>query len=324
MSDANTSVMVVVEHDGVHVTEASRELLATARSLANALSAQVEAVVLGSKSFVEELGAADLVVHVEHPVLDGYLGEAYEAALMTVIAARSPRLVLFTHATVGLDLAAAISVRWDAALVSSACAIEVEGVALIVTSRILGGKILVELEVATERAVVSVLAGSFVGEEPIDGVTPGVIDMAPPALEPLRTTCRQVHELSGSDVDIGVAEMLVSVGRGIESQDNLEVAQELADALGVPLSASRPIVDAGWLDKSRQVGQSGRKVRPKAYLAFGISGAPEHLEGMGRAELIIACNTDPDAPIFSVAHFGTTLDLFDLLPALVQKLVGSP
>jgi len=97
---------------------------------------------------------------------------------------------------------------------------------------------------------------------------------------------------------------------------------ELADALGVPLSASRPVVDAGWLPKTRQVGQSGLKVKPRVYLALGISGAPEHLEGMRNAELIIACNTDAGAPIFGAAHFGTTVDLFDLVPELVDKIRG--
>ena len=131
---------------------------------------------------------------------------------------------------------------------------------------------------------------------------------------------RQVVEAEGGDLDIAAADMLVSVGRGIESQDNMEIVLELADALGVPLSASRPVVDAGWLPKTRQVGQSGLKVKPRVYLALGISGAPEHLEGMRNAELIIACNTDPGAPIFGVAHYGTTVDLFDLVPELVDKI----
>ena len=148
-----------------------------------------------------------------------------------------------------------------------------------------------------------------------------MVEVAPPAgLDQLRMSLVQVTEPQGGDVDITTADMLVSVGRGIESQDNLELLQELGDVLGVPLSASRPVVDAGWLPKTRQVGKSGLKVKPKAYLAFGISGAPEHLEGMRGADLIIACNTDPAAPIFDVAHYGTTVDLFDLVPALTEKL----
>ncbi|MGO8743264.1 MAG: electron transfer flavoprotein subunit alpha/FixB family protein, partial [Limisphaerales bacterium] len=194
-------------------------------------------------------------------------------------------------------------------------------------AQILGGKVLAEVELPAGRAIVTLLGGaSSAVLEPAagagrvaGGAGPEVVHVGPPAsLAGLRTSLRRVVPAPGGDVDICAAEVLVSVGRGIESQENLETMLELAEALGAPLSASRPVVDAGWLAKSRQVGQSGLKVRPRAYLAFGISGAPEHLEGMRRSELIISCNTDPGAPIFSVAHYGTTLDLFDLVPELVD------
>ena len=148
-----------------------------------------------------------------------------------------------------------------------------------------------------------------------------MVSIPPPAgLDTIRMSVRQVFEPEAGDVDITSADLLVSVGRGIGSQDNLELVAELADALGSPLSASRPVTDSGWLPKTRQVGKSGLKVKPRAYLAFGISGAPEHLEGMRGADLIIACNTDPKAPIFDVAHYGTTEDLFDLVPALTERV----
>ena len=139
-------------------------------------------------------------------------------------------------------------------------------------------------------------------------------------LDDLTTSFLQRVEPEVSDVDITAEEILVSVGRGIGGEENIELAQELADALGGVVSASRPVTDGGWLPKTRQVGKSGRKVKPKLYIACGISGAPEHLEGMGDAELIIAINTDENAPIFDVAHYGTTEDLFDLLPALTEQV----
>jgi len=187
----------------------------------------------------------------------------------------------------------------------------------------LGGKVLAELELTGERGICTVVGGAFGAAKWRADGTPEVIEVAPPAeLDSLRMTLQQVIEPQGGDVDITAADVLVSVGRGVSSQDDLEVVQELADALGAPLSASRPVVDAGWLPKNRQVGKSGLKVKPKAYLAFGISGAPEHLEGMRDTDLIIACNTDAAAPIFDVAHYGTTLDLFDLVPELVQEVGG--
>jgi electron transfer flavoprotein alpha subunit len=122
------------------------------------------------------------------------------------------------------------------------------------------------------------------------------------------------------DVDITQQNVLVAVGRGIQQEDNIELAEELAQALDGAVCASRPVVDQGWLPATRQVGKSGMTVKPKLYLALGISGAPEHLEGMQGADLIIAVNTDPKAPIFDAAHYGTQIDALDLLPALVEAV----
>jgi electron transfer flavoprotein alpha subunit len=131
---------------------------------------------------------------------------------------------------------------------------------------------------------------------------------------------QQLIQPEGGDVDITAQEILVSVGRGIQSADNIPVVEELAQALGGALAASRPIVDSKWLPRTRQVGKSGVKVKPKLYLAVGISGAPEHIEGMKDAELIVAINSDPNAPIFSYAHYGVVGDLFDIVPALTAKV----
>jgi electron transfer flavoprotein alpha subunit len=141
----------------------------------------------------------------------------------------------------------------------------------------------------------------------------------PSALGQLRTRLVGISSAGGT-VDITKAERIVSVGRGIGGPDNIEAARELAAALGAELAASRPVVDSGWLPRERQVGKSGMTVKPKLYLAVGISGAPEHLEGMRGAGLVIAVNTDPRAPIFQAAGYGTTCDLCDLLPALSARL----
>ncbi|MDQ7053253.1 MAG: electron transfer flavoprotein subunit alpha/FixB family protein [candidate division KSB1 bacterium] len=145
---------------------------------------------------------------------------------------------------------------------------------------------------------------------------------APDGLIQTRALQRTRSSRKRGDVDITQQDILASVGRGIQSEDNLPMVEELAEALGGALASSRPIVDNKWLPKTRQVGKSGLKVKPKLYFAVGISGAPEHIEGMKDAELIIAINTDPEAPIFEVAHFGVTEDLFDVVPALTEKLKG--
>ncbi len=315
------NVMVLAEHTGGQVSEGTYELMGKARELAAELGGVTEVVLLGPAGLADQLGGADLVVSVEHPALLQYVPEAYERALSEVLAQRSPRLLLMSNATVGLDLAAALSVRWDAPLAAYVCRLGLDGAAVTATAQILGGKVFAEVELPGERGIVTVLGGAFSALDGLGIGTPEIVHLTPPPqLDALRMSLLEVIEAAEGDLDITSAEMLVSVGRGIDSQENLEIVQELADALRVPLSGSRPVVDAGWLPKARQVGQSGVKVKPKAYLAFGISGAPEHLEGMRNAELIIACNTDAGAPIFGVAHYGTTLDLFDLVPELIGKV----
>ncbi len=315
------NVMVLAEHTGKQVSEGTYELLGKARELAAALGGQAEVVLLGPRDLASQFGRADVVVSVDHPALSEYLPEAYEEALAAVLRDRAPRLLLMSNATIGLDLGAALSVRWQAPLAAYVAGLAAEDGTVVATAQILGGKVLAEVEMDGTRGIATVVGGAFPAAEGLGDGAPDVVEFAAPAaLDSLRMSLLQVLEPQGGDVDITAADMLVSVGRGIDGKDNIEVVQELADALGVPLSASRPVVDAGWLPKSRQVGKSGLKVKPRAYLCFGISGAPEHLEGMRNAELIIACNTDPGAPIFDVAHYGATVDLFDLVPALVEKV----
>jgi electron transfer flavoprotein alpha subunit len=317
------NVLVLAEHAGKQISEETYELLGKARELAESMGGVAEVALLGPRDLAGQLAGASAVICVDHPSLSEYLPEAYERALLEVLRERSPRLLLMSNATVGLDLGAAISVLWQAPLAAYVSDLATDGDSVLATAQILGGKVLAELELTGERGIAAVVGGAFGAAKWRADGTPEVIEVAPPAeLDSLRMTLQQVIEPQGGDVDITAADVLVSVGRGISSQDDLEVVQELADALGASLSASRPVVDAGWLPKNRQVGKSGLKVKPKAYLAFGISGAPEHLEGMRDADLIIACNTDAAAPIFDVAHYGTTLDLFDLVPELVQEVGG--
>ena len=145
--------------------------------------------------------------------------------------------------------------------------------------------------------------------------------MAAPSLDGLRVTLKKYHEPEAGDVDIAKQSILVSVGRGIQNQANIVLAEDLAKALGGVVCGSRPIVDQGWLSASRLVGKSGKRVKPKIYLAFGISGAPEHVEAIGDSDMIIAINTDHNAPIFNVAKYGAEVDMFDLMPSLTERIL---
>ncbi len=316
-------VFVLVEHLGGKVSEISFELLGRGKELATSAGGKLVALLLGSgaKGLAAELAAADAVLSVDHAALGQYTPEAYERTLVEIARARGPRLLLTSGTTIGMDLSAGLSAKLGWPLVAYAKDVTLSGGALKAVSQIFGGKILAEAEISGDHAIVSVLAGAFPAEKGKAAGNPAVEEIAPPAsLDGLRTRFKRLIQPAAGDVDITKEPILVSVGRGIGSQDNIPLVQELADALGAALSASRPIVDQGWLPKTRQVGKSGMTVRPKLYIAVGISGAPEHLEGMRSAATIVAINTDAGAPIFGVAHYGVVGDLFDVLPALTEKI----
>jgi electron transfer flavoprotein alpha subunit len=313
-------ILVLADHLRGQLSEPTLELVGKAKELAGATGGQAVVALLGAPDLAGQITGADTVLTVDHPALTDYTPEAWEKTLLHLVNERQPRLVLIANTTIGMDLGAGLSAAWGAPLVAYTVRLEADGSDIVATAQVYGGKLLAEVALSGERGICTVVAGSFPAAGAGAG-SPAVEAVSPPAgLDDLKTSFLTMVEPEAGDVDITGAEMLVSVGRGIGSQDNLEEVQELADALGAPLSASRPITDAGWLPKTRQVGKSGLKVKPKVYLTFGISGAPEHLEGMRDAELIIACNTDEAAPIFDVAHYGTTVDLFDLVPALTDKV----
>jgi electron transfer flavoprotein alpha subunit len=312
-------ILVLADHLKGQLSDVTLELVGKAKELAGATGGQAVVALLGAPDLAGQMSGADTVLTVDHPALADYTPEAWEKTLLNIVNERQPRLVLIANTTIGMDLGAGLSAASGAPLVAYTTRLEAEGSDIVATAQVYGGKLLAEVVLSGDKGICTVVAGSFPAAA--GGGSPTTESVAAPAgLDDLKTSFLTMVEPEGGDVDITAAEILVSVGRGIGSQDNLEEVQELADAMGAPLSASRPVTDAGWLPKTRQVGKSGLKVKPKVYLTFGISGAPEHLEGMRDAELIIACNTDAAAPIFDIAHYGTTVDLFDLVPAITDKV----
>jgi electron transfer flavoprotein alpha subunit len=256
---------------------------------------------------------------VDDPALANFNPEAYGKVVEALVKERSPRLVMFGWTATGMDMAAWLSARTGNPFVAYAKDLCIEGGALVVNSQVYGGKMIAQVAPEGDIAIVACVAGSFPAEAG-QGSTPADQIPSPVGLDELKIKFIEMVKPESSDIDITAQDKLVSIGRGIGGKENIELAEELAEALEATVSASRPVVDAGWLPRTRQVGKSGQKVKPKLYLMLGISGAPEHLEGMSGAELIIAVNTDKNAPIFSVAHYGTTADLFDVAEEMLELL----
>lgn len=311
-------VFVVTEHLQGELTDTSFELVSMARDLASQTGGQVTAGLVGSgvSGLGGQLGGADKVVIVDDPAFETFSPDGHAAVFGGL--AGDASIVLVPYTSMGMDVASAMSVSSGKPLVSFCSAVRAGG-GLSATCQLYAGKIEADVEVEGDSAIFAVLAGSATPEGGKSGGAGAIETVDNPAGE-LRTRCLGVNEPEGGDVDITAEDVLVVVGRGIESEDNIEEAQELADALGGALAASRPIIDQGWLPKTRQVGKSGLTVKPKVYLTLGVSGAPEHVEGMKDAGTIISINTDPQAPIFGVAHYGWVGDIFDIMPELIDGL----
>jgi electron transfer flavoprotein alpha subunit len=203
----------------------------------------------------------------------------------------------------------------------SACrTLRVDDGAIKFVSQICGGKLFAEGDLPEPTALVMMVPGGYKPEQGCAAQPPELVRIDAPALDDLRVSVKEYVELAVGDVDIAREQVLISIGRGIQNQDNVELAEELARALGGVVCGSRPVIDQGWLAPTRLVGKSGKTVKPKLYLALGISGAPEHVEAITNSEMIVAINTDTTAPIFDIAKLGSPIDMLDLLPVLTEKV----
>jgi electron transfer flavoprotein alpha subunit len=315
-------VCVVAETLRGRVTDITFTMLAAGRRLADGLKTKLTALVIGHEVArpAGELGAADRVVCIEHPTLADFNPDAHLCILAGVLEKHTPRLILFGHTAMGTDVACGVAQRLHWPVATSCRTFSLSAGAVQYSAPTCGGKLIATGPLPEPTCVVTVMPGGYKVDEGRRGRAPVLETIAPPAgFEQVRTRFKQYIEPPAADVDITREAVLVSVGRGIQNQDNIAAAEKLAKALGGVVSGSRPVVDQGWLPTPRLVGKSGKQVKPKLYLAIGISGAPEHLEGVPEAELMLAINTDAKAPIFDVAHFGTTCNALELMPALAEK-----
>ena len=317
----NQDIYVVVEHLRGQVADISYIMLAAARTLAQGTGGKVIGILLGQQT--PELAAhlaADQVWYVEHPALADFNSDGYQRVLVDLISANAPRAVLLGETSIGADVAGWLASRLTLPLIGYCRNLRAEGGTLKYVSQICGGKIMAEGDLPGPQVLVTMVPGGFKPEQGRSDRAPEIISLPAPSLDGLRVRIVEFIEPATADVDISREPILVAIGRGIQNQDNVALAEELAKALGGVVCGSRPVVDQGWLPATRMVGKSGKAVKPKLYLALGISGAPEHLEAIAEGTLLIPINTDPNAPIFNVARYGAEMDLLDLLPELTEQV----
>jgi electron transfer flavoprotein alpha subunit len=314
-----------MEQQGGAWNRMSWETLAAAQQLAGELNLPASAAVIGKRiaGLATELGGKQLakVYSVEHELLADYTADAYAEALRQLIAQAGASIVLFPHTYQVRDFLPKLATSLGRVAVSDVVAHRVENGQLILVRQLFQGKVNSDTRFAAEGPnFASLQAGAYradlaqAGSAAVETFSPNLNASA------IRTKPAERFRESTRAVDLGAAELIVSVGRGIKESENIALVQELATALGAELAASRPICDAGWLPMERQVGSSGQTVAPKLYLAIGISGAIQHLVGMKGARTIAAINKDANAPIFEVADYGIVGDLFQVVPELIAAL----
>lgn len=323
---ANTILVVVEQREG-KLNRVSWETVAAAQAIAAETGWTVEAAVFGSgiAGIASEVAGKKVakVYAIESPRLAEYTPDGVVVALRQFIEQKKPTLVLMPHTYQVRDFAPQLTTALGRTLISDATGFRKEGDKLLFTRQMFQGKFAADVSFACEPPHFATFqAGAFRGDKaeagasatPVETVNVDVPESA------IRTRPEAPFKEARQAVDLTQAEIIVSVGRGIKEQKNIDLAKQLAEALGGEIAASRPICDSGWLPMDRQIGSSGQTVAPKLYLAVGISGAIQHIVGMKGSRSIIAINKDAEAPIFEIADFGVVGNLFDILPVLTEEV----
>ncbi len=313
------TVLFVAEHRRGELRDVSFEGISAGRDLADATGGDLHVAVISGavEEYADRLNREG--VDAIHTVATGeeFNHDVYVQATEQLADAIDPTYIVTPNSVNGLDYVPALANRLGVPLVTDAVAVDADD-GLTVTRELYGGKVEGELDVAGDRAIVTIRGGEWPASDGAGDASIEAFDVDIDESE-VRSTVTGFEEVGAGDVDITEADVLVSVGRGIDEEENLDLIHNLADALDATVSSSRPIVDNGWLPKDRQVGQSGKVVTPDVYIAVGISGAVQHVAGMKGAETIVAINNDPSAPIFDIADYGIVDDLFEVVPELTEQ-----
>jgi len=320
-------ILVIVEQREGKLNRVSWETLTAGQAIAADTGWPLEAAVLGGRvgAFAGEIASKKVakVYALENAKLEPYTPDAFVAALKQFIAAKQPKLVLMPHTYQVRDFVPKLATAMGRTVISDAIGYKKEGEKHVFTRQMFQGKFVADVSFAGNAPwFVTFQNGSFRGDKveagtsaaPIETVSVDIADSV------IRNKPQEVFKEAKQAVDLTQAEIIVAVGRGIKEQKNIEIAKQLAEALGGELAASRPICDSGWLPMDRQIGSSGQTVAPKLYLALGISGAIQHIVGMKGARTIVAVNKDSEAPIFEIADYAVVGNLFEIVPPLIEEI----
>jgi electron transfer flavoprotein alpha subunit len=321
-----SKILVVVEQREGRLNPVSMETVRGAQLIAAEMGWTLEAAVLGAGASLAENAAAVArtkvakVYAVESPACERYTPDAYAAALQQFLTANAFTLVLMPHTYQVRDFAPKLATSMDRTLIPDAIGFRKEGGRLLFTRQMFQGKFAADVSFTGDAPYFATFQnGAFRGDQVEAGTAP-VETVRMEVTAAIRNRPLEIFKEAKQAVDLTQAEIIVSVGRGIKEQKNIELAQRLAQALGGEIAASRPICDSGWLPMDRQIGSSGQTVAPKLYLALGISGAIQHIVGMKGARAIVAINKDAEAPIFEIADIGVVGDLFEIVPPLIEEV----
>jgi len=321
------AILVVVEQREGKLNRVSWETLTAGQALSAETGWTLEAAVVGGSvsTFANEVAAKKVAkaYAIESPRLEPYTPDAFVAALKQFLSSKKAKLVLMPHTYQVRDFVPKLSTAMDRTVISDCIGYKQEGDKLLFTRQMFQGKLAADVSFACDPPwFVTFQNGAFRGDKIEAGAAAAPVETMKIEIAEniVRNKPHEVFKEAKQAVDLTQAEIIVSVGRGIKEQKNIELAKQLADALGGELAASRPICDSGWLPMDRQIGSSGQTVSPKLYLALGISGAIQHIVGMKGARTIIAINKDSEAPIFEIADYAVVGDLFDIVPPLIEEV----
>jgi len=315
-----SDVLSVAEHRRGELRDVSYELITAGRELADVTGGDLHVTVISGDidTFAADLNREG--VDVVHTVDYGeeFNHDVYVQAVTGLYEELAPGAVVIPNTVNGLDYAPAIATDLDVPFVTDIVDVELSDDTIVATREMYGSKVESTIAVYERPCLLTIRSTEWPVTEAAGDATISSADVSIDE-SAIGSTVTDFEDVTGGDVDISEADFIVSIGRGIEEEENLELIEGLADTLDATLAASRPIVDNGWLAKNRQVGQSGKTVTPEVYIAIGISGAVQHVAGMKGSDTIIAINNDPSAPIFDIADYGIVGDLFDVVPELTAQ-----